>query len=93
MKIIVIGINAAGAAFITRMRRLDEKVTIVAYEKSNYISSSTCSLPYFISGDIKDASLLSVETPLSISRRFNVVIKTNHEVVYIDRKNKKNRSA
>ncbi len=89
MRIIVIGANASGAAFLTRMRRLDEKADITVYEKSSFVSSSTCSLPYFIAGDILDASLLSVQTPLSLERRFNVKVKINHEVVYIDRKNKR----
>ena len=88
MKIVVIGLNAAGANFITRMRRLSEKAEIIVYEKSGYVSSSTCSLPYFISDEINDASYLNVQSKKSLEERFNVSIHINHEITRINRKKK-----
>ena len=88
MKIIVIGLNAAGAAFIARMRRLSESDEIVVYEESGYVSSSTCSLPYFIGEEIKDASLLNVMSKELLAKRFNIKININHQVISIDRKNR-----
>ncbi len=88
MKIVVIGLNAAGANFITRMRRLNENAEIIVYEKSGYVSSSTCSLPYFISDEIDDVSYLNVQSKESLEDRFNVSIHVHHEVTRINRKKK-----
>ena len=47
MKTIIIGGVAGGATCATRLRRLDEKMEIRIYEKTNYVSYANFGLPYF----------------------------------------------
>lgn len=53
-KIIIIGGVAGGATAAARLRRLDEKSTIVLFERGENISFSNCGLPYYIGETIND---------------------------------------
>lgn len=88
MKIIIIGGVAGGASAAARLRRLDEKCEIIIFERTNFVSYATCGLPYYIGDVITDDNQLTVQTPESFKRRFNIDVRTNHEVIDID-KNKK----
>ncbi|HOJ44429.1 MAG TPA: CoA-disulfide reductase [Bacilli bacterium] len=85
MKIVIIGGVAGGASAAARLRRLDEEIEIVMFEKSPYISYANCGLPYYIGGVITDRKELIVQTPDQFEKRFNVRVKINHEVIEIDR--------
>lgn len=89
MKVIIVGGVAGGASAAARLRRLDEKCEITMYERGEYISFANCGLPYHIGGSIEDREALLVQTPENMSARFNFAIKTFHEVISIDTKNKK----
>lgn len=89
MKIIIVGGVAGGASAAARLRRLDEKCEITMYERGEFISFANCGLPYHIGGTIEDREALLVQTPENMSARFNFAVKTFHEVVSIDAKNKK----
>lgn len=89
MKVIIVGGVAGGASAAARLRRLDEKCEITMYERGEYISFANCGLPYHIGGSIEDRESLLVQTPENMSARFNFAIKTFHEVISIDTKNKK----
>lgn len=85
MRVIIIGGVAGGASAAARLRRLDESIDIVMYEKSPYISYANCGLPYYIGGLITDRKQLIVQTPEEFQRRFNVDVRINSEVIEIDR--------
>jgi len=89
MKIVIVGGVAGGASAAARLRRLDEEAEIVIFERSGYISYANCGLPYFIGGSITDADDLTLQTPQSFNRRFNVAVKVLHEVTGIDTENKR----
>ena len=80
MKTIIIGGVAGGASAATRLRRLDESHEIVVLERSGYVSFANCGLPYYIGGTIADKSALTLQTPESFRARFNVDMRTRHEV-------------
>src|SRR5574344_2058563 len=84
MKTVIIGGVASGATAAARLRRLDEKAQIVIYEKSGYISYANCGLPYYIGNVITKKDNLTLQTPDSFCRRFNVDVKVRHEVTAID---------
>ena len=88
MKIIIIGGVAGGASAAARLRRLDEKCEIIIFERTNYISYATCGLPYYIGDVITDDNQLTVQTPESFKKRFNIDVRTNHEVVDINKTKK-----
>lgn len=85
MKTVIVGGVAGGASAAARLRRLDETATIVMLEKSGYVSYANCGLPYYIGSVIKDRSKLTLQTPESFRKRFNVDARVNNEVIEIDR--------
>lgn len=84
MKVIIVGGVAGGASAAARLRRLNEKCEIIIFERTNYVSYATCGLPYYIGDVITDEKQLTVQTPTSLFKRFNINVKTNHEVIDID---------
>lgn len=88
MKVLIIGGVAGGASAAARLRRLDEKAQIIMFERGNYISFANCGLPYYIGGEITQKSSLTLQTPESFNKRFNVDVRVNSEVVKINRDKK-----
>ena len=88
-KVLIIGGVAGGATAAARLRRLDENIEIIMFEKGDYISFANCGLPYYIGGVIKEKSALTLQTPRSFNERFNVDVRIQSEVVSIDPKAKK----
>ena len=84
MKVVIVGGVAGGATAAARIRRLDENAEIIVFERSGYISYANCGLPYYIGGTIEDRKALTLQTPESFDRRFNVTMKVNHEVTKIN---------
>ena len=88
-KVLMIRGVAGGATAAARLRRLDENIEIIMFEKGDYISFANCGLPYYIGGVIKEKSALTLQTPRSFNERFNVDVRIQSEVVSIDPKAKK----
>ena len=88
MKVIIIGGVAGGATTAARIRRVDESAEIILLEKGKYISYANCGLPYYIGGVIEEREKLFVQTPEAFSTRFRVDVRTENEVIFIDRKKK-----
>jgi NADPH-dependent 2,4-dienoyl-CoA reductase/sulfur reductase-like enzyme/peroxiredoxin family protein/rhodanese-related sulfurtransferase/TusA-related sulfurtransferase len=89
MKTVIVGGVAGGATAAARLRRLDEHQEIILFERGSYISFANCGLPYYIGGEIKDRSKLTLQTPESFNERFNVDVRINNEALSIDPKGKK----
>ncbi len=88
-KVLIVGGVAGGASTAARLRRLDENMEIIMFERGEYISFANCGLPYYIGGTIKERDALLVQTPEAMSARFNIDIRTNNEVIDIDKNDKK----
>lgn len=88
MKVIIIGGVAAGASAAARLRRLDEHCNILLLEKGKFISYANCGLPYHLGGVIPDKDDLLIMPPQQFAGWFNVDIRTECEVIRIDRKKK-----
>lgn len=85
MKIVIVGGVAGGASAATRIRRMDEHAEIVIFEKGQYVSYANCGLPYRIGGVIGDDGLLAVNTPAELKNKFNLDVRTGHEVLSVNR--------
>lgn len=83
MKTIIIGGVAGGASAAARLRRLDETCEIVILERGDFISFANCGLPYYIGGAITDKNDLTLQTPESFRKRFNIDVRVNNEAVKI----------
>lgn len=84
MKYIIIGAVAGGASTAARLRRMDEKASIIIFEKSPYMSYANCGLPYYIGDVIKDRNQLFVQTTANFKKRFAADVRVNTEVIAID---------
>ena len=85
MKILIVGGVAGGASCATRARRLSEEAEIIIFERGTYISFANCGLPYYIGNVISEEKELFLATPDFLKKRFNIDVRTENEVMAIDR--------
>ena len=87
-KIIIIGGVAGGASAAARLRRNSEEDQIIMFERGPHVSFSNCSLPYHLSGVIKEADDLVLMNPELFLKQYNIDAHINSEVTAIDRNKK-----
>ena len=83
-RILIVGGVAGGASAAARARRLSEEAEIILFERGPHVSFANCGLPYHIGGVIQDRKRLLVQTPESLSARFDLDVRVNTEIVAID---------
>lgn len=88
MNIVIIGAVAGGTSAAAKARRNSESVVITIFDKDKDISYSACGLPYYISGEIQERKELTPRDTAFFQKRYNIQVKTGHEVLEIDSKNK-----
>lgn len=88
-KILIIGGVAGGASVAARARRLDEFAEIIMFEKGPHVSFSNCSLPFYLSGMVKESEDLVLMDPETFLSQYNIQARVNHEVTKINRENKR----
>jgi len=88
MRLLVIGAVAAGTSAAAKARRNDEDAEIVIYERDTHISYSGCGMPYYIGGVVENGEELTPRNPEFFRNKYNVDIRTQHEVLRIDKDNK-----
>ena len=84
-KIVIVGGVAGGASAATRARRMNEQAEIILFEKDADVSFANCGLPYYIGEEIAERSKLVVASAEFLRRRFALDVRTQQEVVAIDR--------
>ena len=65
--------SLGGASTAARLRRLDETVEIIMFEKGEYISFANCGLPYYIGEVIDEREKLIVQTVEQMSTKLFVI--------------------
>ena len=88
-KIVIVGGVAGGAGAATKARRVDETAEIIMFERSGYVSFANCGLPYHIGGQIPERDNLFLVSPDRFRKWYNIDARINHEVIKIDRANRK----
>ena len=83
MKVVIIGGVAGGATAAARLRRLDEQAEIIILERSGFVSYANCGLLYYVGGVIGEKRALTLQTPESFRRRFNIDVRVKNEVTAI----------
>lgn len=84
-RVLIVGGVAGGASCAARLRRLDESVEIVVFERGPYVSFANCGLPYYVGNVIPEERSLLVASPAMFRARFNVEVQTETEVTAVDR--------
>ena len=87
-KILVVGGVAGGASAAARLRRLSEEDQIIMFEKGPHVSFSNCCLPYHLSGLIEKSEDLVLMCPEMFKSQYNIDVRTENEVVSINREKK-----
>lgn len=87
-KYVIVGGNVAGTSAAARLRRLDEFAQITIFDKGTSMSFASSGLPYFIGGVINSPDSLTRSSPEIFMQNLNIAVKTQCEVVSIDRHNK-----
>ncbi len=88
-KIVIVGGVAGGMSAAARARRLSEQSEIIVFERGGYVSFANCGLPYYLGREISEERELILQTPKSLSERFNIDVRLNCEVTAIDTNGKK----
>ena len=88
-KTVIIGGVAGGATTAARLRRRDESMEIIMFEKGEYISYANCGLPYYIGDVIKSRDALLLQTPMAMKNKFNIDVRIASEVTAIHVNDKK----
>ncbi len=83
-RLVIVGAVAAGTSVGAKARRNDEGMEIVVYERDQDISYSGCGLPYYIGGQVDDEDVLHPRDPAWFAARYNIDIRTRHEVIGVD---------
>ncbi|HEY9059269.1 MAG TPA: FAD-dependent oxidoreductase [Pseudobacteroides sp.] len=84
MRILIIGAVAAGTSAAAKARRNSEDAEIIIYEKDSFISYSGCGMPYYLGKHIEKAEELTPRDPEFFRSKYNVDIRTRHEVLSIE---------
>ncbi len=85
IKLVIVGGVAGGASAAAKARRCNEDAEIVMFEMGADVSYATCGLPYYLSGIIPKRNHLVVTSAKFFKQRFNVDVRTRHQVLQIDR--------
>jgi NADPH-dependent 2,4-dienoyl-CoA reductase/sulfur reductase-like enzyme/rhodanese-related sulfurtransferase len=84
-RVLIVGGVAGGASAAARLRRLDEEAEIVLFDRGPHVSFANCGLPYYVGNVIVDERRLLVASRDLFRDRFNIDVRTEHEVTAIDR--------
>lgn len=87
-KLLIVGGVAGGASCAARARRLSEEAEIIIFERGPYVSFANCGLPYHIGNVIKREDDLLVASPELFHEWFNIEVRTDSNVVSINREKK-----
>jgi len=83
-RVLVVGGVAGGASCAARLRRLDESLDIVVFDRGPFVSFANCGLPYYVGDVIEDERALLMASPDLFRERFNIGVFTDTEVTRID---------
>jgi len=83
-RILIVGGVAGGASCAARLRRLDESVEIVIFDRGPYVAFANCGLPYYVGNVITDEKALLIATAAMFRDRFNIAVHTDSEVIAVD---------
>ena len=75
-RVLIVGGVAGGASCAARLRRLDESLEIVIFDRGPYVAFANCGLPYYVGDVIADERTLLVASPEMFRERFNIEVHT-----------------
>jgi len=89
MRVVVVGGHTGGTSFLSQARRFSDHAHITLLERGAHVGYVSCGLAYYVGGLIPDRTTMLPMRPTTLERRFGVEAKVNHDVIAIDRANKR----
>ncbi|MDO6448780.1 CoA-disulfide reductase [Oceanobacillus profundus] len=86
-KIVIVGGVGGGATVAAQIRRNDKNSEIIIFDKGGYISYANCGIPYYL-GDVVQNRKDLLYPPEKFTKKYNVSVHTNTEVISISRSDK-----
>ena len=83
MKVIVIGGVAAGMSAASKIKRMDNRVEVIVYERKGFLSYGACGLPYYVGGFNDDYRRMIARTKEKFEE-IGIQCNLHHEVVQVD---------
>jgi len=87
-RVIIVGGVAGGMSCATRLKRLNDNLEVIVFEKGGDVSYANCGMPYHIGGIIPDRDSLLVQTVKGLQGRYGLDVRTYHEVIAVNREKK-----
>src|SRR5262245_56350562 len=78
-RVLIVGGVAGGASCAARLRRLDESLEILVFDRGPFVSFANCGLPYYVGNIIEDERALLMASPELFRQRFNIEVHTDTE--------------
>ncbi|MDH3349536.1 MAG: FAD-dependent oxidoreductase [Desulfobulbaceae bacterium] len=94
MNVVIIGAVALGPKTACRIKRLNPEINVTMIDRDSIVSYGGCGIPYFISGDVSEATQLQttsfhmVRDEKFFNKAKDVEVLTRTEAVSINRKQK-----
>lgn len=93
-RVVIIGAVALGPKAACRIKRLDPDAQVIMVDQGSLISYGGCGIPYFVSGDVSDASqlqstsfhMLRDERFFRVAKDVQVLTRTRAEAIDRERK-------
>lgn len=82
-RLIIVGGIAAGLSAASKAKRLRPDMEVTVYEKSGFVSTGACGLPYYIGGNVREAQELLAISQEDLRKR-GISVLTGHEVLQVD---------
>ena len=83
MKVIVVGNNHAGTAFVNNVTEMNKNMEVVSYEKSDNISFLACGIALWVGNVVKDPAGLFYATSADLQKK-GITVNMKHEITSID---------
>lgn len=84
-RILVIGGDAAGMSFASKVKREQPDWQVTVLEKGKHVSYSACGIPYFVGGEVPDLHSLEIITADQFRSERDIDVRMGWEAVAIDR--------
>ncbi|VEU74695.1 NADH oxidase [Mycoplasmopsis citelli] len=88
MKILVVGANHAGTSFLRTLQTIKAQDNVVVYDRNTNTSFLGCGIALWVGGEFTSPEGLFYSSPKILREEYNVDLKTEHEVLKIDRHKK-----
>ncbi|MCF7803457.1 MAG: FAD-dependent oxidoreductase [Candidatus Marinimicrobia bacterium] len=87
-RILVIGGDAAGMSFASKIKREQPEWRVTVLERGNYVSYAACGIPYYVSRDVEKLENLQIVTADQFRKKRGVDVRMGWEAISIHRDDK-----